>query len=729
MRVCPRTEKRKVGQRTARDATSRLACTMRRAFAAPTVTRFLLCLLFAALVITSRLIAQEPEASMNADRFETDGATGDLVMTGNARIDDRGIFLKADQIRYNPKTLVATARGNVELTRGPRRLLADEIVYRRQDRTFNITRVRMGEHPLYVSGREASGTLENIRLTDATVTYQEPRYSGLVMKAQSMAYQPTKLFRAEKVKMGVGPVLPFRSPVLQREFNRQSLLSYLDAHAGYRGDLGAFMGVGVLLPVTPHVDVGTNVSLYTKRGYLITPTAAYSAGTEDRAITGNVKGGYISDYGPRLNDILGRPIEERRSFFEWAHRQQVTETITVNGQFAYWSDSAVIRDFRPMEFYPVQQPDTFLEGTQVGTNHVVSLFTRAQPNSYFRVQQRLPELRYDLLPSALSHGVFHQFQASAAVLREDALLTGPTLNSTRFDTYYGLERPITPRDWFTLTPVAGARVTHYARATGGKSDYTRVLGEVGLDAELRASAVFAYKSEQWKIDGIRHLVTPRLSYRYIPEATKGRAYIPPIDDRVFSTYLQPLGLGEQRPIDDLHGTNVIRLGVDNTFQTRARDYGSRDLLRVNFATDFLQNTAPGEKDFSAIHTDLAFTPAPWIEFNLYQSTTPQDFKLRELNTGFTLRDGDVWSFHFANHFLRKNIEEYISQVSYRFNERFLTYARFHYDSRQKRLTEQSYGVIQNIDNLWTVSYGIAVFDGARREGRFGFNIQVTLLGF
>lgn len=677
----------------------------------------------------SSLAAAVKDAEISGNSYDTDPKTGDLILTGHAKIEDAGVFLSADEIRYNPTTEIAIARGNAQLTRGPRRLLADEIIYRRRDRSFEITRVRMGEHPLYVSGGKASGTLDNIRLTDASVTYHEPRYSGLVLKARSMVYQPSKLFRAEGVKMGVGPILPFRSPVLEREFNRQSLLAYLDAYAGYRGDLGAFVGTGVLLPVTKHVDVGTSVSLYTKRGYLITPTAAYSAGTEDRAITGNMKAGYINDYGPRQSDVLGRPIEERRSFLEWTHRQQVSETINVNGQFAYWSDSAIIRDFRPLEFGPVQQPDTFLEATQVGPNHVVSLFTRAQPNSYFRVQQRIPELRYDLLPSPLPHGLFHQFQASAAVLREDALLTGPTLNSTRFDTYYGLARPIAPREWFTLTPVAGARVTHYARATGGKDDYTRVLGEVGLDAELRASAVFAYKSEQWKIDGIRHLVTPRLSYRYIPEADKGRAYIPPIDDRTFSTYLQPLGLGEQRPIDDLRRTHVVRLDLDNTFQTRAKDYGSRDLLRANFATDFVQNTVPGEKDFSAIHTDLAFTPAPWIEFNLYQSTTPQDLKLRELNTGFTLRDGEVWSFHFSNHFLRKNIEEYITQMSYRLNERFLTYARLHYDSRQKRLTEQSYGVIQNIDNLWTVSYGIAVFDGARREGRFGFDIQVTLLGF
>jgi LPS-assembly protein len=697
------------------------------------VTRRLLCFLSAVLLSALSLSAQgsRPELTGN---LSTDAATGELVLTRDAR-DPRDprltygdIVLEADQIRYDGKTKVATARGNARVTRGAQRLLADEIVYRLETRTFTIRRVRAGEFPLYLSGTEASGTLDELTVSDATFTYHEPRYFGPVIKSDKLVYRRADRIRAENVRLGVGDFTPFRFLTHEQSLD-QSLLSNVDATLGYSGSLGLFAGIGTRLPVAPGLQAGGDMKLYSKRGLLAGPAAAYRRDDGVRSVRGDLKTGYIHDYGERLTDILGQPVPKDRGFIEWTHAQRLSESFTLNGRFAYWSDSEITRDFRPQDFYPVQQPDTFVEAAHTGKNYVLSVFTRAQPNSYYRVQQRLPEIRFDLLPTALPGGVYQQFQASAAALREDALVAGDTIRSDRFDAYYGLSRPIAARPWLNVTPVAGARVTHYTRATGGKDDYTRVLGEAGLDASLQASGLYAYKNERWRIDGIRHLVTPRLSYRYLPEADKGRRYIPAIDDRTFQTYLEPLGLGEQRAIDDLRATNTLRLALDNTFQTRHPTYGSRDLLRADFAADFLPDPEPGQKDFSAIHTDLAFTPIEWLSFNLYQSVTPQDFTLRELNTGFTLRDGDAWSLYVGNHFLRRNIHEYVTEGRYRLNEAYQVYARLHFDARKDRFIEQSFGLVQNLDNLWTIRYGVSVFDGQRRESKFGFTITANLIGF
>src|SRR5690606_8673441 len=132
-------------------------------------------------------------------------------------------------------------------------------------------------------------------------------------------------------------------------------------------------------------------------------------------------------------------------------------------------------------------------------------------------------------------------QASAVRLRDDPPAGGATLRSDRLDAYYAATRSFTPREWLSIAPIAGGRLTHYSRATGGRSDYTRALGELGVDAELRFNGTFDYRNERWDNDGLRHLVTPRVSYRYIPDATKGTRYIPAIDRRVFATYLEPLG--------------------------------------------------------------------------------------------------------------------------------------------------------------------------------------------
>src|SRR5690606_4232541 len=97
---------------------------------------------------------------------------------------------------------------------------------------------------------------------------------------------------------------------------------------------------------------------------------------------------------------------------------------------------------------------------------------------------------------SLGAGIYQRAQASAVRLREDPVEIGPILRSTRLDAYYGLSRPFTPREWFTVTPLAGGRVTHYANTLGTlrAGDYTRVLGEIGLDAALRTSGTFEYQN-------------------------------------------------------------------------------------------------------------------------------------------------------------------------------------------------------------------------------------------
>jgi LPS-assembly protein len=233
----------------------------------------------------------------------------------------------------------------------------------------------------------------------------------------------------------------------------------------------------------------------------------------------------------------------------------------------------------------------------------------------------------------------------------------------------------------------------------------------------------------WKIDGLRHLITPRVGYRYIPEADRGRARIPAIDREVFSTYLLPLGLGAARNIDDLHAAHVVRLGFDNTLQTRDPVHGSRDLVLFNVANDFRLKRRPGERTASEVHAELSLMPASWLQLDAYQSVSPRNFTLREFNSGIKVHDGDAWSVRFANNYLRRELEDYLVDGRIRINEAFETLVRVHYDARRRRLNEQSYGIVQNLANTWLISYTVNLYSGRRRESGVGFNIQVDTVRF
>lgn len=692
--------------------------------------------LLACLLLSGPVFAATPDAtSVVAEHSQTSMITGETILTGNPHVDYGDIRLKADEIRLDPKTRIATARGHAVLTQGPRRLLADVITYNSADGTYTVGELRVGEFPVYVSGSSAAGDRSKIVVRDARITVPEPSRFVPTLQARELHFTAERKLHADRATVGIGSV----RPVALRGFDqdlRSPVLSNVSLNGGYRRSLGVFLEAGLRVPVTSGLRLGGDLGLYSSRGIMAGPSADYVGGSGDTRYEGEFRSGFISDYGTRYADVLGRPIQRERGFMEWEHQQQISDRLSLTGQLNYWRDSDVVRDFRPNDFFPVQQPDTFIESVYAGDNYLVSLFARFQPNAFHVVQERLPEVRFDLLPISLPGGFVERFSASVAVLREDPLPVGPLaptpgskLESNRLDAYYSLTRPIRPTDWFAFTPVAGGRVTHYANLDGPRRDYTRVLGEIGFDAELRTSGVFEYRNPRWKIDGLRHLLTPRLSYRYIPEAEKGARYIPPIDARAFSTYLQPLGLGAIRNLDELRGTNTLRLGLDNTLQTRDPEYGSRDLVVFNVASDLRFEREPGERELSEIHTELAVMPARWLELGIYHSFTPQDFTLREFNTGVTLRSGDHWALRFSSNFLRRELEDYYLEGRRQINEVFEGIARLRYDARQDRFIEQVYGIRQNIGNTWSIDYLISFYGGQRRESRFGLNIRIDAIRF
>lgn len=700
-----------------------------------TVTRRLLPVLLLASTTLLRGAPILPE--ITASRTEiTDAGT---VFTGDARLTYEDALLLADQISYDPKTQVARALGRASLTRGAQRLLADELTYNIETGAYTVKNFRLGEAPFYVTGSGLDGSPDKVVVHDAVATFWEPSPITPSLRASSITYIPGSSVTAKHAYLGIGPIRPLPVPIYDQSVD-DPLISHVSARAGFDSTLGASLDLGLLAPFTRSVKLGGDLGLYTKRGVMFGPAASYKFRNADNVVRGSLRSGYIKDQGDRDPDILGSPIPNDRGFVTWDHYQTVGENITLLGELNYWSDSDVIRDFRERDFRDVQTPDNFLEGYYTGENYVVSAFTRFQPNDYHVVQRRLPEIRFDGLPVEVGAGIYHRVNASIASLEDKSL---PALSEpvNRIDAYYALTRPFTPREWLSIKPVAGARFTYYDRALGGRDDYTRVLGEAGFDADFQASSTYGYKNERWKIDGIRHLVKPYVSYRVIDNADKGQAYIPPIDRTPFSTYLQPLGLGDRRDIDTLARTNTLRLGIDNAIQTRDSVYGSRNLAELNVATDWDLDRPSGEDTFSAIQTELAVTPVDWLRFDVYANIAPSDFTVRELNTGVTFRDAGVWSVRVGTDYLRSDsaavippggidgIREYSLDLRYLINEAYEALVNVRYDSKLGSFSRQSFTLRQNVRNLWFIDYVLAFRKGDTRASSTSFSISIELASF
>lgn len=701
--------------------------------------------LLALLASGAELAAKAPplsDAASNLAPVQITGAHFSSDLDGN--IDASGgvtwrqdkLLVTADQMHYDRATNTVIGRGNVVVTELDSRMLADYLEYHRTSGTFLAKDIRIGRYPVYIQGESADGTMKLMTIHRAIVSYTDPGRWKPSVKAGTIVYSPGHYLRTVKSLVGLNGAEVIPLGTLRQSLDSAISASLLTFDAGYRSSLGPSLTIGYHVPVFDgDGHVGGDVSEYLKRGLMAGPSGTYADPDGSKDWYGFFNSGFINDVGDRGQDVLGDYIPHDRGFVTWEHQQEIADDWTIDGQINYWTDSDVTRDFRPQQFYPVQTPDNEIEAINSGDDYFASVFVRPQFNTWEDVQQRLPELSYTLSPLGIGAGIYERGEASAVQLDETppSVLGQPDLSDTRFDVFYSLYRPIVPTDWFNFTPVVGLRETDYFDTEGPVvgSHYLRTLGEIGFDSQLEGSGIFDYENPTWDIDGLRHLIIPQISYRYIPGSDIAAQYIPDIDRLSYSTYLQPLELGDDPDIDQLGPRNTLRFGLDNLLQTRNPDYGSRNLIDFDIAED-LNFTKPQpyfENYSNDMHTEFLFTPAQWIDIEAAHVFNPVTFKLYEFDAGLTLRDADQWTLRIAGDFVRQEDDDYIVQYTQRINEQYQAVLNVEYGARVHILNTVQVGVEQNLANTWRIQWLVTRNGGPNREGHFGMNVEVEVLRF
>ncbi len=227
----------------------------------------------------------------------------------------------------------------------------------------------------------------------------------------------------------------------------------------------------------------------------------------------------------------------------------------------------------------------------------------------------------------------------------------------------------------------------------------RTIGETGFDATLRAIGTFDYKSPLWKIDGLRHLFEPKISYRYSPKAADGAAYIPTIDRDTFTTYMEPFSIADQRNVDEFSRIDTLRISLNNTLQTRSKSYCSRDLATLNFSTDYRFSHNPGIRPLSDLYTEATFSPTPWLQLEACQRYDFHQTEQSELNFSISIMDQKAWNLRFVSHYLRDNYQESLFNYSQRLNEVFDILTKLRYTSFQPTKLRLMPARRSDLDNL------------------------------
>lgn len=684
---------------------------------------------------------KESAPKVTADKFDyAQDGSGKLSASGKVVVEDKNFIVNADFLEYSPKGGYALIEGNVGVSIPEARIAADKIRLDISNDAMQSDYSKFGSYPVFIEAQSLSGDKKNVELKDATTYFGEPSWCSMKTKASNIKYNTeTELLEMDDVTLMVGDV-PFMYVPSYSQHGLKKPPFNLRNRFGLNDDYGAYISNTVYYNGLEDVSPGMLLDYYTKRSVLFGPAVEYDYSGVETWLSGWAQGAYINDHGNKDilgYDSLGRPIEHDRFFAEFRHSQMVSDSVSLTGNVSYWSDEFVTRDFRPELFYDNQTPDNFGEAMYYGNFFTASVFTRFAPNDWELVQQRLPEVRFDMQPvEILNTGAYQNFFVSYAYLRESDPyeLSSEYINSNRIDAYYGISRPIQLNSWSKFTPVIGGRLTYYANPTDNRGSYTRMLGQIGFDAQMDIWGHFDYKSKTMGIDGIRHHITPVVSYRYIPNAEQGEGAIPVIDSNYLTTYPPILDLGTLRNVDQIYNTNTMRFGIQNVFETRDEDYVAREIARFDVYQDinFTKRPLPqqiGEQSFSDLYINASISPARWLTVGTYTRVNIDHMDIPEVNTYLGLFDGDEASAYFVSSYLKGQITQYALLCDYRLSERYRLIGRWYYDARLNMLTEQTYGLWTRMGNSWIVEYLISQRSGSTRQNNFSFGVRVNMAIF
>lgn len=697
--------------------------------------------------------AQAPE--LTADKFSY--ATGDtsvLVATGNARIGSSEFDVSAEKIVYMRSFNAARVMDDVRISVDTNRIVTEAADITLDGKYVKSTNSRFGTYPLYVSAEVATGDTKTYTLEKSNVYFGEPSLGSFNAEAAKTTYdKESRVIKMEDVwfKIDQIPLVHLSEVEITPDNN---LPFEVVNRLSYNSDYGLSLRNTVHYLGYENFAPGALFDIYTARSVLAGPAFKYDVSAPDNKMKGFLQSGFIYDTGSREDigeNFFGTPIDRDRYFVEFRHNQIFKDRFGLTAVVSTWSDEFVTRDFRSNFFRNNQTPDNFVEGIYYGDMWTTSAFTRFAPNNWELVQQRLPEVRFDLQPLEIPNtGAYVRAFASAVYLHqynpypnEYFFAPAESIVSKRVDGYVGIDRPIELSSWAKITPVAGVRSTSYFDTANGSSDYTRALGQVGFDAQADAWGQFDVQSKAMGIDGLRHHIMPVISYRYIPEAETGKNKIRAIDYDYFTTYPPILDLGSMRNIDDMSEVNTLRFGIKNVFETRDNEFGSRELGRFDVFQDInFKRRQPAlrykywdddheyKQDYSELYVNASVSPARWLTVGAYTRVSVEHSTIPEIHPYIKLMESDVASLSFGAVYLKdtQTLKQYYAALEYRFSERYQTYAGWHYDAELNEFIYQEYGLRTKLGNTWLLEYYLSHRTGSTRGNSTSVGVNVIVLG-
>jgi LPS-assembly protein len=666
------------------------------------------------------------ESVIVADQLQQMGGGQDLLIAiGNVELTQGATRLLADRIELNRDTGEAVAQGKVVFFDGPDRLVGERVDYNLKTGTGVVYNGSTSAEPYYrVSGermdRIGDGVYSVRRGVFTTCEGAEPdwsfRFNAGEVELDEMAYGTTASFWVRNIPLL--PYVPFFAAAIRRE--RQT--GFLFPEYGSSTTQGFIAKVPFFWAISDSQDMTVSLNTYSRRGIGVEGEYRYIWSERARGV---YNGFLIPEFLRNPQDRQRLGIPETRGFLASRHDWQITPQLSFKVDANATTDDLVFREYADhLADRARQRAETNVFLTQRWTSWSLTgniLWYQDLTTPVATELQRVPEIKLFGVRQPIPGlpGFLYQTEASFTNFYRVVGDSGVRLDVHPLGFY-----PIPVAGLFTLTPYAGGRLTLYnQQAIGLKYTHTiyvedsvpdlrvRRQVEAGVEVDTRASRVFFL--DGWGgLSAVQHMIQPTAVFRFIRglDQKANPQWDPAIDNigRVTQiTYAITNRLNAKSipgPAGEFVRWEAVRLAVSQTF-------------------DIDNAIARHGEAFKDMFGTLIIDPNAIFRFRADAQYNVNGLGFRVASTDLTARYRD-FSVTFGTRYNNINTTNFIyGEGTWRVLDNLDAHVATNWDVREGTLVEQRFGIDWRFQ-----CFAVTAEYVLRNSGGSDFRFSVNLLG-
>jgi len=642
---------------------------------------------------------------VDGDKVEYFEEEGRIVAEGNVSITYGDVKLTCDRIEVNTQTRRALCEGNVRIEQEEGVLMGDRIRYDFAEKEGEIIGGVVEAFPWFGQAEESGKVGPNEYLLRkgfiTTCDLDKPHYR---ISGEEIRVFPDDKVIAKNVVFYVGKVpvlwMPYYyHPIIQSRAKVQFI-------PGSNTDWGYFLLSAWRFYVKGNSRVDVLLDYRDKKGFAFGEDFYYN--TSDFGLEGLGEGifrsyfVYQNGFGTyRKSSFRGEDTDPTwRKRFQWKHRIDFDPETIGMLEFNKLSDEYFLKDYFYNEYEESNTvPPNYLSVTSNKSNYIFTLYANQRFNDFFKVVQRMPELKMDIPDQRLwNTPIYYGSQWSAVnFVKEYPREEQPPEKVARLDSYHKLSY-VTHIGPLNLTPYGTFRESLYTRTRWDHDIKDRMAVGGGLDTFMRFHRTFDYNTDLWGLDinGLRHIIVPTANYYHLHQPT--------LDER---------NLYHMDELDLLRKENGIFLSLENKLQTKRHTNGglkTMDLVRTIVSVDYLfrmeKNNYQFQDDgkFRNLALDIELSPYSWLYVDSRIEIAPKNQAIKAGSIEASVYPSERFSLDLGYRY-EKQVNEPRNQLTfdtwYVISPKWKVGVYERFDIQGRTIEEQQYTLVRDL-HCWEV---------------------------